>query len=165
MDASDIPRIGFAEALERLAAMPAFVEAAIEAASGEELAFRPGEEGEFSLVEHACHLRDLEREGYLVRVRRVLAEDTPALEGFDGAAVARERRYLTQDARAAARDFAQARRTLAALLAAVSAEQLKRTATFEGRRITLEDLVGMILEHDRGHREEIEGIVDALSAH
>src|SRR5258708_18987177 len=137
MDASDIPRIGFAEALERLAAMPAFVEAAIEAASGEELAFRPGEEGEFSLVEHACHLRDLEREGYLVRVRRVLAEDTPALEGFDGAAVARQRRYLTPDARAAAREFPQAPRTLAALLAAARARPLKRAPTLQRRRVTL----------------------------
>ena len=35
MDASDIPRVGFAEALERLAGMTAFVEAAIEAAIGE----------------------------------------------------------------------------------------------------------------------------------
>src|SRR5258708_30158306 len=111
MDASDIPRIGFAEALERLAAMPAFVEAAIEAASGEELAFRPGEEGEFSLVEHACHLRDLEREGYLVRVRRVLAEDTPALEGFDGAAVARQRPHLPPAPRAPPPPFSHARPT------------------------------------------------------
>src|SRR5258708_32685873 len=108
MDASDIPRIGFAEALERLAAMPAFVEAAIEAASGEELAFRPGEEGEFSLVEHACHLRDLEREGYLVRVLRVLAEDTPALDGFDGAAVGGGDGYTSTQARAAARRIAHA---------------------------------------------------------
>jgi hypothetical protein len=163
MDVSDIPRVGFNEAIERLAAMPAFLEAALEAASREELAFRPGEE-EFSLLEHACHLRDLEREGYLARVQRILAEDTPALEGFDGAAIARERDYLSQDARAAARDFAHARRSLTALLAAASAEQLRRPATFGGRRITLEDLVGMILEHDRGHREEIENIVDALSA-
>ncbi len=162
MDVSDIPRVGFNEAIERLAAMPAFVEAALEAASREELVFRPGEE-EFSLLEHACHLRDLEREGYLARAQRILAEDTPALEGFDGAAIARERTYLLQDARAAARDFAQARRTLTALLSAASAEQLHRTATFGGRRITLEDLVGMILEHDRGHREEIENIVDAFS--
>jgi hypothetical protein len=162
MDVSDIPRVGFNEAIERLATMPAFLEAALEAASRHELAFRPGEE-EFSLLEHACHLRDLEREGYLVRVQRILAEDTPALEGFDGAAIARERDYLSQDARTAARDFAQARRSLIALLASASAAQLRRTATFGGRRITLEDLVGMILEHDRGHREEIEDIVDAFS--
>src|SRR5258708_11053139 len=138
MDASDIPRIGFAEALERLAAMPAFVEAAIEAASGEELAFRPGEEGEFSLVEHACHLRDLEREGYLVRVRRVLAEDTPALEGFDGAAVAPERRYLPQDAPAAPRDFPPAPSTPPRLPAPLTAPQPKAPPTFEGKRTTTE---------------------------
>jgi DinB family protein len=162
MDVSDLPRVGLTEAIERLATMPAFVEAALDAASGGELAFRPGEE-EFSLREHACHLRDVEREGYLLRVQRILAEGTPALEGFDGAAVARERDYSSQDARAAARDFAQARRSVIALLAAANAEQLKRPATFGGRRITLEDLAGMMLEHDRGHREEIENIVDAFS--
>jgi len=162
MDVSDLPRVGLTEAIERLAAMPAFLEAALEAASGEEIAFRPGED-EFSLLEQACHLRDLEREGYLVRVRRILAEDDPVLEGFDGAAVARERDYLSQDARAAARDFAQARRGLTALLAQLDPAQLKRAATFDGKRVTLLELVAMILEHDRGHREEIESIVDALS--
>ena len=163
MDVSDLPRVGLTEAIERLAGMPAFVEAALEAASGEEVAFRPGE-GELSLLEQACHLRDLEREGYLVRVRRILAEDNPVLPTFDGVAIARERDYLSQDARSAARDFAQARRSLTALLGQLDAAQLKRTASFEGRRITLEELVAMILEHDRGHREEIESIVDALSA-
>lgn len=163
MDVSDLPRVGFTEAIERLAGMPSFLEAALDAASGDELAFRPGED-EFSLVEQACHLRDVEREGYLVRVRRILAEDSPALEEFDGAAVARERDYLAQDARAAARDFAQARRSLTALLAPLGGAELNRIATFAGRRITLEDLIAMILEHDRGHREEIENIVDALTA-
>ena len=162
MDVSDLPRVGRTEAIERLASMPAFVEAALDAASGEEIAFRPGE-GEFSLLEQACHLRDLEREGYLVRVRRILAEDAPVLQPFDGAAIARERDYLAQDARAAVREFTQARRSLTALLGQLDAAQWQRTASFEGRSITLEELVAMILEHDRGHREEIEGIVDAFS--
>ena len=147
MDVSDLPRVGLTEAIERLGAMPAFLEAALEAASADELAFRPGE-GELSLTEQACHLRDLEREGYLVRVRRILAEETPALEGFDGTAIARERDYLA----------------LTALVSPRGPAELGRTALFEGRRITLEELVAMILEHDRGHREEIEAIVDALSA-
>lgn len=163
MDASDLPRVSLTEAIERLASMPSFVEAALEAASGAELVFRPGE-GELSLTEQACHLRDLDREGYLVRVRRILAEEAPTLPGFDGAAIARERDYQSQSARAAARDFAQARRSLTALLAPLTPAQLKREAIFEGRRITLEELVAMILEHDRGHREEIESIVDAVSA-
>src|SRR5690349_634024 len=64
---------------------------------------------EFALGEQACHLRDVEREGYLVRLERMLAEDCPALEGFDGAAVAKARDYPSQDARAAAREFARLR--------------------------------------------------------
>lgn len=162
MNAADFPRVGLPEVIERLAGMPAFVHAALDAASHDELVFRPGEGGEFSLVEHACHLRDLEREGYLARVRRMLAEDTPALDGFDGAAVARSRNYLAQDARAAARDFSAARRELLGLLAPLTPAQLGREATFEGRRIALGDLVAMIVEHDRGHREEIESLVDAF---
>ena len=163
MGAADFPRLGLAEALEHLGSMPAFVAAAIEAASRDELLFRPGD-GEFSLVEQACHLRDLEREGYLVRVRRMLKENLPELAAFDGASVARERNYLAQDARAAARDFAAARRELVALLAPLTEAQLKREATFEGKRILVIDLVAMIVDHDRGHREAIEAIVDAISA-
>jgi hypothetical protein len=156
-------RIALDDALQRLAAMPAFVAAAIDAASGDELLFRPGE-GEFSLTEQACHLRDLEREGYLERVRRILAEDVPALDSFDGDAVAAARDYPSQDARAAARDFAAARREVVALLQPAGAAQLARAATFDGRRITLHDVVGMMVEHDRGHREEIEAIVEALES-
>src|ERR1700687_850491 len=136
MNAADFPRVGLGEAVERLSSMPPFLEAALDAADREDLVFRPGE-GEFSLVEHACHLRDLEREGYLVRVRRMLAEDGPALTGFDGDAVARERNYLAQDAHAAAREFAGARRELLALIAPLGAEQLRREGEFQGKRVCL----------------------------
>ena len=137
-----------------LAAMPRFVEEAVAAADADALA-RPGPGGTFSLTGQACHLRDLEREGYLVRVRRILAEEEPVLAGFDGDAVARERDYPAQDARQAARDFAAARAELVALLGSVDAVRALRTAVFDGRRITLSALVEMIEEHDRGHREEI----------
>ena len=163
MGAAEFPRIGLDEAVEHLGTMPAFVAAAIETASAEELVFRPGED-EFSLTEQACHLRDLEREGYLVRVRRILGEDVPKLEPFDGAAVARSRDYLSQNARSAVREFALARRELLALIANLQEKDLAREATFEGKRITLADLVAMIADHDRGHREEIEGLLDAFES-
>jgi hypothetical protein len=161
MDAAVSPRLGLAESIERLEAMPEFLEAALDAVAGDDLLARPGAE-EFSLVEHACHLRDLELEGYLVRVRRMLAEDCPALQPFDGAAVAAARDYLRQDARAAARDFGRARHEVAALLAPLQAHDLRREATFGERRICLGDLVAMMVEHDRGHREEIERLMDFL---
>ena len=70
MNAPDTPRAGWAATLERLGAMPAFLEAALHEAGEENFALRPSEDA-FALVEHACHLRDLEREGYLVRVRQI----------------------------------------------------------------------------------------------
>ena len=163
MDVAEFPRVGLPEAIEHLATMPAFLEAALEVASGEEWLFRPGE-GEFSLLEQACHLRDLEREGYLVRVRRILSEDVPALAPFDGAAVARERDYSAQDARRAAQDFAAARRELIDILARLTPGEFAREASFGGKRICLVDLVAMIVEHDRGHREEIEALAEALES-
>jgi glutathione S-transferase len=163
MNAADFPSVGLQQAIERLVKMPAFLAAAIEAADPGELLYRPGEDG-FSLTEQACHLRDLEREGYLVRVARVLAESAPALEGFDGTAVAKARDYLSQDARAAAREFAAARGALIALLAPLGDAQLAREAVFGGERVTLADLVAMVIEHDRSHREEIEELLDAMES-
>ena len=32
------------------------------------------DDGSFSFVEHACHLRDIEREGYGARIERILRE-------------------------------------------------------------------------------------------
>jgi glutathione S-transferase len=163
MNAADFPRVGLQDAIAALSVMPGYLDAALATMSPGELTLRPNDEG-FSLVEQACHLRDLEREGYLVRVRRILAEDAPSLEPFDGAAVAKGRDYLGADAHAAARDFAAARREVLALIAPLSEAQLARPATFDGDRITLADLVAMMCEHDRGHRLEIEALVDATEA-
>jgi hypothetical protein len=161
MNAPERHPAGFAQAIERIAAMPAFLEAALHEAGEENLALRPTAEA-FSLREHACHLRDLEREGYLVRIRRILNEQAPSLASFDGQAVAESRDYPSQDAHVAAQEFATARRELLALLAPLSAEAFRREGTFEGKRITLADLVAMVDAHDGEHRIEIEGILDAI---
>jgi hypothetical protein len=163
MNAADFPRVGLQDAIAALSVMPGYLESALHACSPDELLLRPSEDG-FALVEQACHLRDLEREGYLARVRRILAEDTPSLDAFDGAAVARARDYLGADAHAAARDFAAARREVISLIAPLSARELARPAMFDGERITLADLIAMMCDHDRGHRQEIEALVDAMEA-
>jgi hypothetical protein len=142
------------ELLERIAEMPRFLDVAVDAAGQDQVSVRgPGEA--FSIREQACHLRDVEREGYLVRVRRILAEDVPDLAGFDGAAVAADRDYNSQDARVAARDFAIARAEVVSILTRATPAELAREATIFGKRITLSELAAMIDEHDRGHREEI----------
>ncbi len=57
-------------------------------------------EHEFSLLEHLCHLRDLEEEAYAVRIQRILSEDNPFLPDVDGGKLAQEREYQRQDDRA-----------------------------------------------------------------
>jgi uncharacterized damage-inducible protein DinB len=158
---SPLPQLGLPESIERLASMPEFVLAAIEVTPPDALARQPAP-GEFSLVEHACHLRDLEREGYLARIRRMMSEARPDLAGFDGAAVAAQRDYRAQDARAAARDFEAARRELAELLGELTEDDLRREGTFCGEPVTLGGVVAMMVEHDRGHRDEIARLMDFL---
>lgn len=163
MNAADFPPIPMAEALERLAGMPAWLDARLAGRDDAELRRRTEAGGDFSLVEHACHLRDLEREGYLVRVQRILAEATPRLEDFPGGVIARERDYRSQDARAAAQAFREARGLLVVQLGALERSQLCRTAIFDGREIMLGDLVAMVVGHDGEHRREIEALCASLS--
>ena len=150
-----------AGSIDRLEAMPEFLETAIEVVTAEQLRFRPAPET-FSLVEHACHLRDLEREGYIARVRRMIAEKNPALENFDGDAVAKARNYIAQDAKVAAQEFGAARRETTGMLAALTEADLAREASFDGARITFGELIAMMVEHDQGHRDEIEALMDAI---
>jgi hypothetical protein len=150
-----------ASEIESLASMPAFVEAALARVPPSGWSRKPSPDA-FSLVEQACHLRDVEREAYLERVRRVLAEDAPDLAGFDGAAVAARRRYPEQDGKLAAQQFAAARRELVALLGATTPRDLARGARFMGEAVTLARLVEMMLDHDREHRAEIAALCAAL---
>src|SRR5438552_18336683 len=55
----------------------------------------------FSLTEHLCHLRDLELEGYPVRIRRILDEDLPRLMEIEGRKWAVARCYQEQAAQTA----------------------------------------------------------------
>ena len=148
-------------AIEALASMPAALEEALARVPRSRWSHKPSPDA-FSLTEQACHLRDVERDAYAVRARRVLQEDAPVLAGFDGAAVARERDYAEQDAKRAAQEFAAARRELVALLGATTATDLARSARFMDERVTLERLVDMMVEHDREHREEIAALARLL---
>jgi hypothetical protein len=155
---ADFAPVALADAVARLGAMPAFLDAALASAAPSDLLRQPAP-GEFSLVEHACHLRDVEREGYLVRVRRMLSEHEPALEPFDGGAIAAVRDYPAQDPVSAARDFAAARREVLALIAPLTQAELAREGTFGERRVCFADVIAMMVEHDRGHRAEIEQLI------
>ena len=83
-----LTRIDQETMLAELSAMPHVLETAFGCLPAADVAL-PGPGGAFSPVEHAWHLADLEREGYAVRIERLLNETAPALPDFDGARIAR----------------------------------------------------------------------------
>lgn len=122
-----------------------------------------GTGGSFSLVEHVWHLADLEREGYGVRIRRLLTEDEPRLSNFEGDRVARERVYHRRDLAEGLLAFTAARSRNLEMLREASASDWKRSGEQEGvGPLSLSDIPRMMAEHDRSHEAEIAELVREL---
>ena len=113
-------------------------------------AVAPGET--FSLREHICHLRDIETEGYQLRLQRTRDEFIPDLAALDGYVLAEQRGYARQDPSEALATFGAARAETLALIREFSAADLSRGATFaEYGAVTLHGLVHFLSAHDRQH--------------
>jgi hypothetical protein len=148
----------FQETLEFLAQTPQRVADLIAGFDRDALRFRPAPDA-FSAVEQVCHLRDIEHDGYNRRVRRVLEEDNPQLDGIDGSQLALERDYQAQDAMAALAAFDDARQSSLQLLRNASEVELTRTCTLEGSRdVTLAGLADLMRKHDSEHLAELESL-------
>lgn len=114
------------------------------------------EDGNFSFVEHVCHLRDIEREGYGARIESILAEDSPPLADLNGPRLAAERRYNEQGFDDGFEEFSEARRRNASVLRRLTDEQLERRGVLEGvGEVTLARLVSMMHEHDAEHLRDL----------
>jgi hypothetical protein len=147
--------------IDQLAAFPHTLQAAL-AAAGPRLRIRASD-GRFAMVEHLCHLGDLEREGYGARIEMLLAEEAPEWDDFDGEAVARERSYLEQDADAALQRFIDARAANVARLRAVSESDWQRRGMHRGMgEVTLARVAEMMVQHDRDHAADIAALLEEL---
>jgi len=150
--------------LSQLAGMPDFLQAILGGLSPAD-ARRAGPDGSFSPVEQCWHLADLEREGYAVRIRRLLTESDPVLADFDGAGVAAERQYKTLSLDGGIRAFREARFANLQVLRALSSDAWSRSGTQEGiGAVALGDIPALMAEHDDGHRREIEAWVEKRRA-
>jgi hypothetical protein len=110
----------------------------------------PGER--FTALGQACHLRDIERDGYHVRFGRTLREDRPDLVSIDSYELARERNYEADDVEAALIAFRKARRETVAMLTVTRDEDWDRRATFaEYGEVTLRGLAHILRSHDLQH--------------
>ncbi len=141
--------------LVELGVFPGRVKELIEGLSNDQLTTKRTQE-EFSLAEHVCHLRDIEREGYLLRIRLIQTVDSPNLPDIDGTRLAIERDYNKEDIAEALSRFSAARNESAVLLQETHEDQWTRTGVLEGvGNITLVRLVEMMQEHDASHLDEM----------
>ena len=141
---------------DELERMPGFLRSVFEDLDPTRVA-QPGPDRLFSPVEQCWHLADLEREGFGVRIRRMLDESDPALPDFDGDRVARERNYRSLSLRDAIAAFHEARRSNLAALRVLTADQWSRQGVQEGvGAVGLCDMPSLMAQHDAAHRAEIE---------
>lgn len=138
--------------------MPGFL-ARVAAALPGDLARRRPPDGSFAFVEHVWHLADLETEGFAERIRRLLAEEGPALPDFDGARIARERDYRCRTVAEGLDRFSAARAANLAALRSLTDAERARAGVQEGvGRVTLGEIPDRMLEHDRSHRGELDAL-------
>lgn len=147
-----------------LAMMPTKLKAIADAIAEHQWRTRP-RTGGFSLVEHLCHLRDIDGEGYSIRIDHMLAEERPVLPDIDGGRLAAERDYQAQDARAVLEAFTTTRWAIVGRLGKLEPAQRRRVGLMAGTtEIDIDGLVSAMLTHDSEHLDELAALGAELVA-
>jgi hypothetical protein len=119
----------------------------------------------FTAIEQICHVRDIECDGYYVRLQRALSEDNPTLESLDGYALARERNYAAANAEDVLAAFRLGRAKTLQLISGLTPEQLRRTAVFEDYGpLTVRSLVHYLCSHDQQHLSGMQWLLGKIDA-
>ncbi|HJW89364.1 MAG TPA: DinB family protein [Anaerolineales bacterium] len=112
----------------------------------------PPRPGEWNLNEIFCHLRDVDAEVNLPRIRKVLQEHNPFLPGMDTDPWATERQYICQNGPEVLESFTALRIELVELLDSLGLEDWERPARHAIFGPThLKELVSISSGHDRLH--------------
>lgn len=105
-----------------------------------------------SVRQQACHLRDVEIDGYLVRFQRLLHETDPVLDSLDTYALVTARHYDRTAIGTALDAFDAARLRVLDLLAGLDEAALNCHGTFEGYGpVTVRGLIHFLCSHDQQH--------------
>ena len=116
-------------------------------------------------LEQLCHVRDIEIDGYQLRIRRTLAEANPTLASIDTDALVRERAYARDEPARVLAAFRAARARTLEMISGLSDEQLARTAVFEGYGpLTLRSLIHYLCSHDQQHLAGLQWLLGKAEA-
>jgi FMN phosphatase YigB (HAD superfamily) len=124
------------------------------------LEWRPTQ-GEWSVGEILCHLRDVDLEVNYPRLEKAINERNPFLPGQDTDAWAIDRQYSKQDSLLALSEFTKARKEMLRLLVGLDTENWERRARhaiFGPTR--LNELVNIISGHDILHIQQVYKILE-----
>ncbi|HYL80706.1 MAG TPA: DinB family protein [Candidatus Acidoferrum sp.] len=142
-----------------LQSTPEQLKAALTGVPKKLLTWRPAP-GKWSIHEIVCHMRDAERDGYLLRFTKILREDNPTFPDVDGDKLALERQYVRLNLREVLRDWRAARKEVLAALKKVNPEQWQRMGTHEAAGpMSLETILErQAVGNDEAHLGQIENI-------
>jgi hypothetical protein len=144
------------ELMAALTGMPAYLRSVFADVAPEQMT-APGGDGTPSPVEQVWHLADLEREGFGVRIERLLSEREPHLPDFDGTRIAAERDYRSRSFAEGLARFSEARQRNVEILRTLEPASWYASGTQEGvGPVSLCDIPGFMSQHDSAHRAEIE---------
>ena len=155
MDQRDKDRI-----IWNLKSLPNELEDLLKNQDEETLRWRPIP-NKWSIKEIMCHLRDMEREAYLARYRKLFAEDNPTLHNVDQDRIAHESDYINQDTKAALEEFKRLREETIQTLEDAPPEAWARGGNHEtDGPMTVESLVHrQIKGNDLNHLVQMKDIV------
>ncbi|MFL6677451.1 MAG: DinB family protein [Burkholderiaceae bacterium] len=116
-------------------------------------------------LEQLCHVRDIEIDGYQVRIRRTLSETEPLLASIDTDALVHERAYARDEPARVLAAFRAARGATLEMISGLSDAQLARTAVFEGYGpLTLRSLIHYLCSHDQQHLAGLQWVLGKVHA-
>ena len=118
--------------------------------------------GKWSAREIVHHLGDSETTS-AIRIRQLLVQDQPLIQGYDQDQFATRLRYNERDMAPALEAFRCARETTMQLLPHLSEDDWQRAGTHtESGRYTLEDWLRIYAAHAHNHAAQIRRLRDAL---
>jgi HAD superfamily hydrolase (TIGR01549 family) len=119
---------------------------------------------EWCLAEILCHLRDVEAEVNLPRLRKVISETNPFIPGKDTDPWANERQYILQDCLEARDSFLLSRIESLSILESLDSSEWQRQARHAIIGPThIQELAGIIASHDRLHIQQAHLVIGTLS--
>jgi uncharacterized damage-inducible protein DinB len=145
--------------LDALRETPGRLKAALAGVPKRVLAWTPAP-GKWSIHEIVCHMRDMERDAYLERYRRILSEENPALPDVDGDRYAVERAYRALRLPEVLRDWRGLRKECLRALKGVRGAQWERVGTHEAAGSLSMD--ALLARHAVGNDAAHLGQIDAI---